>query len=147
MSRLTRSRWTHIALPSSDIDRSVEWYTEFTPLVVVETFSDDDGRSAWLSNEGQVETPMILVLVMFYRDQGRAQPQLTPFGHIGIEVVSRDEIDEVAARARERGCLAMEPVELPAPVGYICMITDPDGNRIEMSHGQQVFEKVNELWG
>jgi hypothetical protein len=27
------------------------------------------------------------------------------------------------------------------------MIDDPDGNRIEISHNQQVFQKVQERWG
>ena len=27
-----RARWTHIALPSTDIDKSIAWYEKFTPL-------------------------------------------------------------------------------------------------------------------
>ena len=40
MSQLTSPRWTHVALPSVDIDQSVAWYQKFTPLVVVERFED-----------------------------------------------------------------------------------------------------------
>jgi len=36
----------------------------------------------------------------------------------------------------------MPPVRIPPPVGYVCMISDPDGNRIEISHNQQVYQKV-----
>jgi len=43
MSQLTTPRWTHVALPSCDIDRSVAWYQTFTPLVLVERFQDPMG--------------------------------------------------------------------------------------------------------
>ena len=45
------------------------------------------------------------------------------------------------------GCLSWEPQELPAPVGYVCALTDPDGNVVEFSFDQGVFEKVREVWG
>jgi catechol 2,3-dioxygenase-like lactoylglutathione lyase family enzyme len=144
---LTAPRWTHIALPSIDLDRSIAWYEEFTPLVLLQRFEDAMGQSAWLSHAGQVDNPFVLVLVMFYKDQGKAQPQLAPFAHIGIEVPTRAELDAIAERARAAGCLAMEPVDLPPPVGYVCMIADPDGNRIEISHDQAVYATVQEKWG
>ena len=147
MSALTRPRWTHIALPSVDLDRSIAWYEEYTPLVLLERFQDDVGQSAWLSHEHQVENPFVLVLVMFYKDQGRPQPQLAPFAHIGVEVPTREELDAIADKARAAGCLAMEPVDLPPPVGYVCMIADPDGNRIEISHDQAVYDTVQAKWG
>jgi hypothetical protein len=31
-------------------------------------------------------------------------------------------------------------MDLPDPIGYICMVKDPDGNTIEFSHGQQVLQ-------
>ncbi len=130
-----------------DIDQSIAWYQEFTPLVLVERFEDPMGKSAWLSNKGQVDSPMVLVLVMFYKDQGKKQPHLAPFAHIGIEVPSAEELDAIAERAKKADCLAMPPVKLPPPVGYVCMISDPDGNRIEISYDQQVYSKVQERWG
>ena len=147
MSQLTSPRWTHVALPSCDIDRSIAWYEKFTPLVLVERFQDPMGKSAWMGHAGQVEHPFVLVLVMFYKDQGRQQPQLAPFAHIGIEVPTEQELDSIAAQADKDGCLAMKPQRIPPPVGYVCMISDPDGNRIEISHNQQVHQKVQERWG
>ena len=32
---LTQPRWTHVAIPVSDLDRSIDFYTKLTPLVVV----------------------------------------------------------------------------------------------------------------
>jgi catechol 2,3-dioxygenase-like lactoylglutathione lyase family enzyme len=140
-------RWTHIALPSSDLDASIRWYEEFTPLVLLDRREDADGQSAWLSHHGQVDNPFVLVLVMFFRDQGRKQPMLAPFAHIGVEVPNRADVDAIAEKARAAGCLTWEPTDMPDPIGYICAITDPDGNVIEISHNQGVYDKVQEVWG
>lgn len=146
-TKLTEARWTHIALPSCDLDAAIEFYTTMTPLVVVATHADDAGRNAWLSNDKQVETPFVLVLVEFAKDKGKQQPQLSPFAHLGMEVPNRADVDAIAEKARERGCLHWEPQDVPPPVGYICAIKDPDGNVVEISHNQQVFEEVRSRWG
>jgi lactoylglutathione lyase len=140
-------RWTHIALPSSDLDKSIEWYEEFTPLRQLDRREDADGQSAWLAHEGQVENPFVLVLVMFYRDQGKRQPMLAPFAHIGIEMPERSDVDALAERGREAGCLTWPPTDMPDPIGYICALTDPDGNVIEISHNQGVYDTVQRVWG
>lgn len=140
-------RWTHIALPSSDLDASIAWYERFTPLVLLDRREDADGQSAWLCHEGQVENPFVLVLVMFWRDKGNRQPIMAPFAHIGIEVPRRQDVIDIAERAREAGCLTWEPQDMPPPIGFICAITDPDGNVIEISHDQGVYAKVQEVWG
>lgn len=146
-AQLTEARWTHVALPTGDLDAAIDFYTTMTPLTVVECFSDDAGRSAWLSNAGQVETPMVLVLVSFDADKGGELGLLRPFAHLGIEVPTRDDVDAAADRARDAGCLHWEPRQMPGPVGYICALTDPDGNVVEFSHGQKVFTSVREKWG
>ena len=145
--RLTEARWTHVALPTGDLDAAIEFYTTMTPLTVVERFSDDAGESAWLSNEKQVETPMVLVLVSFEQDRGEPLGLLRPFAHIGIEVPRREDVDAAADRARAAGCLHWEPRQMPAPVGYVCALTDPDGNVVEFSHDQKVFSSVRARWG
>ena len=141
------ARWTHIALPSSDLDASIAWYTDFTPLVVLDRREDADGQSAWLCHDKQADNPFILVLVMFWKDKGKPAPIMAPFAHIGIEVPARGDVDAIAERARTAGCLTWEPTDMPAPIGYICAITDPDGNVIEISHNQGVYAKVQEVWG
>lgn len=144
---LSRPRWTHIALPSSDLDRSVHWYQRFTPLVLLSEHADAEGRSAWLCHEGEAECPFVLVLVMFHREAGRPQPIMAPFAHIGIEVPRRADVDAIAAAAAAEGCLAWEPKDMPPPVGYICALNDPDGNVIEISHDQGVYAACQERWG
>lgn len=144
---LTGPRWTHVAIPSSDLDASIAFYTGLTPLVVLAEFADDQGRSAWLSNEGQWETPFVLVLVAFDRDRGKKHPTMAPFAHIGIELPARADVDAVAERGRAAGCLHWEPQDVGGQVGYVCALTDPDGNVIEFSYGQAVFQTVQEKWG
>ena len=144
---LTRPRWTHVAIPSSDLERSIEFYTQLAPLVVVHRREDELSQVAWLSNDGQVEDPFVLVVVMTNADRGTPQPVLTPFAHLGIELPSREEVDAIAARGRELGCLDWEPADLPDPIGYLCSLRDPDGNIVEFSHNQGVYSTVRELWG
>jgi hypothetical protein len=89
----------------------------------------------------------VLVLVSFNKDRGGQLGLLGPFAHIGVEVPHRRDVDDIAASARELGCLHWEPRDMPDPVGYICALTDPDGNVIEISHNQQVFDTVRRRWG
>jgi lactoylglutathione lyase len=153
--KLTQPRWTHVAIPSTNIDRSVEFYTSLTPLVLVGQNKDDSGQSAWLSNPHQVETPFVLVLAQlippvaaqFGIEEGKPHRTLGPFAHIGIELPNREDVDNVAEKARGMGCLAWEAHWQSEHVGYICAVNDPDGNVIEFSHNQKVYETVRKLWG
>jgi catechol 2,3-dioxygenase-like lactoylglutathione lyase family enzyme len=144
---LTEARWTHVALPTGDLEKSIEFYTKMTRLVVVERFEDDQGVSAWLSNDKQVETPFVMVLVSFNKDKGGQLGLLTPFAHVGIEVPSREDVDAIAEKAREMGCLHWEPQYVNEQVGYVCALKDPDGNVIEISHDQKVFDTIRAKWG
>lgn len=154
-NKLTQPRWTHIALPVTDLERSIEFYTTITPLVVVARNSDVNGKGAWLSNEGQVETPFVLVIAEFIPEVGErfgvkpGEPATTlaPFAHIGIEMPNREDVDAVADKARELGALQWEPKDMAEHIGYICAVKDPDGNVVEFSHNQKVFATIRDLWG
>ena len=141
-------RWTHIALPATDIDATIQWYETFTPLRLLDRREDVDGYGAWLGDPDNGDKPFILVLVSFFRDQHKGpQPIMAPFAHIGIEMPTKAHIDEVADRGRERGCLVWEPQRMPDPIGYICALRDPDGNVVEFSFDQGVYEKAQQVWG
>jgi lactoylglutathione lyase len=152
---LTEPRLTHVALPCSDLDRTLEFYTSITPLVVVARNEDENGRGAWLSNDKQSKDPFVLVLSEFNPEvaerfgqtPGEPVPILQPFAHIGIEMPRREDIDAIADKARAMGHLHWEPRQMPEHIGYICAIKDPDGNVVEFSHNQKVFATVRELWG
>jgi lactoylglutathione lyase len=149
--RPTAPRWTHTALRVNDIQATIDWYLEFTPLELLDRREDDDGYGAWLGHSDSGEFPFILVVAQFFphRDPFAATPITGggPFNHMGIEMPTRDSVDEVARRAEAAGCLAMPPTQMPDPIGYICMLRDPDGNMVEFSYDQGVYEKVRDVWG
>jgi lactoylglutathione lyase len=152
---LTEPRWTHVAIPVTTLEKSIEFYTNLTPLVIVARNEDENGHGVWLSNDKQVETPFVLVLAEFIPEMagrfgiepGKPHPTLAPFAHIGIELPNKEDVDAVAERAREMGVLEWEPKMMAAHIGYICSARDPDGNVVEFSWNQKVFTKVQELWG
>lgn len=149
--RPTSPRWTHIALRVADIDASIAWYETHTPLRLLDKRSDEFGFGAWLGHPEPAEHPFILVLAQFFpaTDPFADAPQeiLAPFAHLGIELPARDDVDAAAARADAAGCLAMAPTQMPDPIGYICMVADPDGNMIEFSFDQGVYETARDRWG
>jgi len=148
--RPTSSRWTHIALRVKDIDATIEWYTSYTDLELLDRRTDDDGHGAWLGHPDP-DSPFILVMAEFFPDRDPFAPapiaSLGVFNHIGIELPTKEAVDEVAARAAEAGCLGMPAKWMPDPIGYICMLTDPDGNWVEFSFDQGVYETARKVWG
>lgn len=147
-TRLTTARLTHVALPVHDVDATIEWYQRFTPLQLLARREDSVGQSAWIGMPDMVERPFIVVLVSLNADKHKgAQPMLAPFAHLGVEVPERGDVDAIAARGRDEGCLVWEPQDLPPPVGYVCALHDPDGNMVEFSHDQGVYATVAAVWG
>jgi len=146
-----KPRWTHMALRVKDVQATIDWYTEFTPLELLDQREDQDGYGAWLGMPDTAQHPFILVVAQFFegRDPFAPAPHavLTPFAHFGIEVPTRDEVDEMAERGRAAGCLGMEPTPMPQPIGYICMLKDPDGNMVEYSWDQGVYTTAHDKWG
>lgn len=145
------ARWTHLALRVSDIDATIAWYQRYASLDVLAKREDDDGYGAWLGHKDAGEFPFVLVLAQFFEGHDPFAPtplaKLAPFNHIGIEMPTKADVDGIAARAEAEGCLAMEAKMMPDPIGYICMLEDPDGNLVEFSFDQGVYEKVREVWG
>jgi catechol 2,3-dioxygenase-like lactoylglutathione lyase family enzyme len=149
--RPARTTWTHIAFAVKDIEASIAWYEAFTHLRLLARGEDKDGMNAWLGDPEQPDAPFILVLGQFYEGHDpfapAAHPPLGPFAHIGIEAASREAVDEIAEKAKAVGSLAFGPTQMPKQIGYVCFIKDPDGNTIEYSHDQGVYEKAREVWG
>lgn len=147
----TEARWTHVALRVQDIDATIDWYTSMTPLQLIDKRQDDMGFGAWLGMPGETNNPFILVVAQFFpeTDPFKDAPQevLAPFAHLGVELPSKAAVDEIAARGESAGCLAMPARMMPPPIGYICMLSDPDGNRVEYSWDQGVYATAQEKWG
>lgn len=122
---------THVALPVTDIERSVAFYARYAGMRVIHERTGQGARVAWISD---LTRPFVLVLIRVERVDDR----LAGWGHIGVGCASRAEVDRLVALASAEGCLAHGPTDSGPPVGYWCFLRDPDGHQLELSHGQEV---------
>lgn len=128
-----KTTFTHCALHVQDMDATIAFYERFCAMKIVHSHGRNrEERTVWLAQEGR-ENLFVLVLVSGGAGQDRKDGDMT---HFGFAVQSRDDIDQVAAQARDAGCLYWEPQQLPPPVGYLCALEDPDGYVVEFSFGQ-----------
>lgn len=146
-----RPVWTHLAIAVKDVDATVAWYEKHTHLRVLSRREDDDGKNVWLADPDEKERAFVLVAGQFYEGKDPFAPEphrpLGPFTHIGIELPTKEAVDAIAALARESDCLALGPVQSPKEdVGYVCFLKDPDGNTVEFSYDQGVFETARDRW-
>jgi hypothetical protein len=54
-------------------------------------------------------------------------------------------VDALVARARREGILVQHATDSGPPVGYWALIRDPDGNILEVAHGQDVALTVEQV--
>src|SRR6056297_3340289 len=145
MSTTPTSLLTHIALPVRDLAATLAFYERYTTLAVIhERFDDETGmRTAWLANErdrtADEAARFVIVLIegklptKITGDIEESYGFLTSISHLGLSLDTREEVDEIAAMAEEEGCLLLGPMYRNEVVGYICIVTDPDGNNLEFS--------------
>jgi lactoylglutathione lyase len=135
---------THIALPVRDLDATLAFFDKYTTLVNIHERMDPDTgmRSVWLANQRDVTAGgarFVIVLICgklptkITGDIKEEYGFLRSISHLGISLDSREEVDRVAAMAKADGCLLLGPMYRNEVVGYICVVTDPDGNNVEFS--------------
>ena len=141
---------THIALPVRDLDATLAFYEKYTTLRNISERTDPDTglRTAWLANERDVKAEgtarFVIVLICgklptkITGDIKEEYGFLRSIAHLGLSLESRDEVDRIADMAREDGCLLLGPMYRNEVVGYICVVTDPDGNNLEFSVEQDL---------
>ncbi len=141
---------THIALPVRDLAATLAFYQRYTTLAVIHERFDPETqmRTAWLANERDRTTSglarFVIVLIegalpkQITGDIEESYGFLTSISHLGLSLESREAVDAVADLAREDGCLLLGPMYRNAVVGYICIVTDPDGNNLEFSVEQEL---------
>lgn len=114
------------------MDACVAFYQAFCGMVITHERGSGDDRIVWLAEPGR-EREFIFVFI----PGGRGRQQVDDdFSHLGFAVASVAEVDAIAARGAEAGCLEWPPRQEPYPVGYYCGLRDPDGNFVEFSYGQ-----------
>lgn len=124
---------THIAFLVKDIEKSIAFYAKYAGMGVVHRREGESSQVAWISDHTR---PFVIVLIQ--SRQAAAESALGPFGHLGVAVVSRDEVDRLVGEARRDGILVRAPTDSGPPVGYWAFVADPDGNTLELSFGQEV---------
>ncbi len=128
---MTDLGFTHIALTCRNADRTIEFYNSYGGLDVVHDRVDDGVRVFWL---GDRLRPFVIVFL----ETDNPETPLGPFGHLGVAVESRADVDRLCTLARENGVTVKGPNDFGPPVGYWAFFTDPDGHTLEISYGQDV---------
>ena len=123
---------THIALHVADIEACIAFYQEYCQMKIVHQRESDGKRIVWLAEEGK-ENDFIIVMM----PEGKPIEQASnDYSHLGFAVESREQVDEIAEKARLAGCLSWPAIDEPYPVGYYCGVKDPNGTIVEFSYGQ-----------
>ncbi len=124
--------FTHCALHVRDLDESIAFYRSYCGLEIVKEHGEGDGRAVWLASPGAAQS---FVLVLLGGGPERAQDK-DDMTHYGFGVSTREDIDRIAARAKEEGRLHWAPRDYAPPTGYLCGVRDPTGYIVEFSYGQ-----------
>lgn len=131
--------FTHVALPVTNIEKSVGFYAKYAAMREIFRRKDDESgwRVSWITDGTR---PFVIVLI----EGPEVRGELKPISHLGVGCASRDSVDALCAAARAEGCLIEGPKDLGPPVGYYAFLRDPDGHTLELSHGQVVALTVEE---
>jgi catechol 2,3-dioxygenase-like lactoylglutathione lyase family enzyme len=129
--------FTHIALPSTNIDATIAFYAKYARMQVVHRRIDATINSdvVWLSDRTR---PFVMVFIK----NARVDYPLGPFAHLGVACESREAVDQLCEHARQEGVLREGPQDYGYPVGYWAFLSDPDGHTLEISYGQEIGETV-----
>ena len=136
---------THVALPVRNLAAQLSFYEKYTNMKVIHERVDPQTklRTAWIANardvtEAAARFVIVLIEGSIPRDVVGDEMKeeytfLTSFSHFGISVDTREDVDRIAAMAKEDDILVLGPMYRNEVVGYICLIKDPDGNNVEFS--------------
>ena len=132
---------THVALPVTDVDRSIAFYARYADMKVVHRRADavTGNVVAWISD---LTRPFVVVLI---QASMVSEGLKGFFAHLGVGVASREEVDRRCAQAGAEGRIVVGPTDSGYPVGYWAYIVDPDGHNLELSHGQEVGFVVEQV--
>jgi catechol 2,3-dioxygenase-like lactoylglutathione lyase family enzyme len=124
---------THVALMVTNPEASIAFYEKYAAMRVVHRRVDADNHRTvvWLNDRTR---PFVIVLI----ETDKVDAPLTPFAHLGVGCRSREEVEHLCREAASAGCLHSGPTDSSYPVGYWAFLSDPDGNTLEISYGQEI---------
>jgi len=126
---------THIALPCTDVEKTIAFYRDFADMEVVHDRDSNGTRVVWISDKTR---PFVIVFL----ETSNIPHVLGPFAHLGVGLSSREEVDARVTRARTQGIEVEGPQDSGPPVGYWVFLKDPDGHTLELTYGQEVHLTV-----
>lgn len=131
---MTDTGLSHIAFVVKDLEASIRFYERYAAMAVIHRREAGGPirAVAWLTDFSR---PFALVLV---ESEVLDDTPLGPFGHLGVACARREDVDRLAQQAEREGILRKAPADSGPPVGYWAYIADPDGNTLELSHGQAI---------
>jgi lactoylglutathione lyase len=92
-------RWTHITIPVSNIQRSIDFYTSFCGLTLLRDRRPEGASNVWLGPKTPPnKDPKFLLVLM----QGEVPFQID---HFGFQCDERNQIDEIAEKGKQLGIL------------------------------------------
>ena len=108
---------THVALPVSNLNDSIAFYTTYARMQVVHrrTVPATGFEVAWLSDQTR---PFVVVL----SERSQVDHPLVPPAHLGVACASREEVERLCALARGEGRLINGPRDAGPPIGYVAAI-------------------------
>ena len=116
----------HTCLNVSDLDRSIEFYTDHMGLKFVSRreIKQNNAEIAFLKDESGAA-----IELTHWRDK-KTLAEGDNFDHIAFAV---DDIESTVRELKKRGVtIAMEPYSLQGSTSKIAFIKDPDGNWLEL---------------
>ena len=134
---------THIALPVTDLDASVDFYSRYARMHVVHRRNQAVHKNreiAWLSDGTR---PFALVLA----EADTVERPLGPFAHLGVACPTLEELHRLCEMAASEGTLRQAPKATGGPAGTYAMLDDPDGHTLELSFGQEVAYAISDHYG
>jgi catechol 2,3-dioxygenase-like lactoylglutathione lyase family enzyme len=128
---------THIALPVTDLDKSIQFYSVYAGMQVVHRRVDTEIGIAvvWLSDRTR---PFVIVLIQ----TSVVHSVLSPLAHLGVGCQSQEMVDSLCTKAEREGVLLQQPKDSGYPIGYWAFLRDPDGHTLELSYGQEIGSKA-----
>ncbi|MBE9211490.1 VOC family protein [Plectonema cf. radiosum LEGE 06105] len=132
--------FTHIALPVTNIDKSINFYSTYAEMQVIHRRIDAETGVivAWLSDGTR---PFAIVLIQ----TDSVHSILSPIAHLGVGCKSREHMNTLCEKAQEEGVLLEEPKDSGYPIGYWAFLQDPDGHTLELSYGQEIGLTVENI--
>jgi lactoylglutathione lyase len=130
---LTQPRWTHVALPVSDLERSIDFYTNVLGMKVLRRKDYPDGKFT-LAFVGYGDESEQAVIELTHNWETKKYDLGNGFGHIALAFPDvYKACDAVKAKG---GKVTREPGPMKFGGSVIAFVEDPDGYKIEFIQKQ-----------